>query len=88
MITVARPPETRVRFTAIIIDLIYDYVTTILAHGFTLVAIINKTTSTFRTIVWGSESPSIRSEGRRKTVRINLDGVRNLSSRKKCWKYL
>ena len=50
---VARPPETRVRFTAIIIDLIYDYVTTILAHGFTLVVIINKTTSTFRTICMG-----------------------------------
>jgi hypothetical protein len=47
---VARPPETRVRFT---IDLIYDYVTTILAHGFTLLVIINKTTSTFRTICMG-----------------------------------
>jgi hypothetical protein len=47
---IARPPETRVKFRAIIIDLIYDYVTTILAHVFTLVVIINKTTSTFGTI--------------------------------------
>ncbi len=74
---VARPPETRVRFTVAIIDLIYDYVTTILAHIY------------IRDDLYGEVNHLvIRSEGRRKTVRIKLDGVRNLSSRKKCWKYL